>query len=559
MFGQARPAADRPFAWRAGKAALIVAITFALGGCALTPHPLTDEQRAAEVHADLAGIFEDQKPLHGPLTLHQAFARALAYNLDNRVKLMEIAVANNDLDISKYDMLPRLMANAGYTWRSNVDASSSQSVLTGQQSLEPSTSTDRELRLADLTLSWNILDFGVSYFTARQNANRVLVAEEQRRRVMANLLQDVRRAFWRAAAAQMLDRQVRDAIASAESGLSTSRRLESEALRSPVDVLRYQRTLLDLVRQLELTQRELTAAKVELAALINLPLGRRFTLAVPAMRIDRTRLPVRAMEELALLRNPDLLEASYKSRISADESRKLLLRLVPGVNLTYGPNYDSDSFLVNHTWYAAAARLSGNLVGLVQLPAQMQRADDVALLELRRRQALGMAVIARVHVSYEQYLAAANVYRWASQLAEVDRQLYQQISNRAETDAQGQLERISAQTGAVSSELLRYRSFAEAQAALGRLYAALGVDTVNEDEYLTPNAKILRHALHAAQERAKAADGKQAADKAAANAAAGADGEAAKTAGAAPAQPPAAEVAQEPQAAPDAQGRPSPL
>jgi hypothetical protein len=69
-------------------------------------------------------------------------------------------------------------------------------------------------------------------------------------------------------------------------------------------------------------------------------------------------------------------------------------------------------------------------------------------------------------------------YRWADQLASVDRKLYQQITNRTETDAQSELEKVSARVSAVQSDLRRYRSFAEAQAALGRLYDAIGVDPV---------------------------------------------------------------------------------
>lgn len=55
--------------------------------------------------------------------------------------------------------------------RNNDLASSSRSVLTGRQSLEPSTSQDRRRATADLTASWNVLDFGVSYYQAQQQAD----------------------------------------------------------------------------------------------------------------------------------------------------------------------------------------------------------------------------------------------------------------------------------------------------------------------------------------------------------------------------------------------------
>jgi outer membrane protein TolC len=424
-------------------------------------------------------MFAVQESIGHPLTLEEAFARALAYNLDQRVKMMEEAVAQNDLDLSRFDLLPKVIANAGYTSRSNVEASSSRSVLTGQQSLEPSTSTDRYRRTADLSLSWNLLDFGVSYYNARQTADRRLIAKEQRRKAIQSLFQDVRRAFWRAASAQRLRGEVRNSIRAAERALESSRKLESEALRSPIDALRYQRALLDLLRQLESVQQQLDVSKTELAALINFPPGQNYTIAAPGnLQVKRLRMPIRQMEEVALLRNPDLRESSYQVRITADEGRKALLRLLPGVSLNYGPNYDSNSFLVNNHWTSFAARMSGNLVSLLTLPDQMQRARNAEELAAMRRQALSIAVLAKVHIAYQQYLSAANEYRWSDQMARVDRRLYQQVLNRVSTDSQSELERVSAQASSVNSDLRRYQSYAEAQAALGRLYATLGLDPV---------------------------------------------------------------------------------
>ena len=94
-----------------------------------------------EAVADLEDIFADQEPLTHPLTLREAFGRALRYNLDARVKAMEQALALDDLDLSKVDLLPKAAVNASYVARSNVDASSSRSVaarLTRRMPLMPS-------------------------------------------------------------------------------------------------------------------------------------------------------------------------------------------------------------------------------------------------------------------------------------------------------------------------------------------------------------------------------------------------------------------------------------
>jgi outer membrane protein TolC len=457
-----------------------IAISVCVGGCAFVPHPLTDAERAAEASQDMADVFSVQEPLTHALTLEEAFARAMAYNLDERVKLMERQIAQRDFEISKFDLLPKVIANAGASTRNNELASSSISVRTRQQSLEPSTSTDRDLKFADLTTSWNILDFWVSYFNSKQQADKVLVAEEQRRRVLQALFQDVRRAFWRAASAQRLNNDIREARRAAQNALESSRK--SETLRAPIDALRYQKALLDSLRDLEFVQDLLGTGKLELAALINLPPGTNYSVAVPRnLRIEGVRMPVRQMEEVALVRNPDIREASYQVRIAVEETHKMLARNLPGVNFTYGPSYDSNSFLVNNTWTGGAVRLSANLISILSIPEQLKRghlAEDTAIT---RRQALSMATLAKLHIAYQQYLAATKEYRSADQLASVDRRLYQQIANRTETDAQSELERVSAKVSLVQSDLRRYRAYAEAQAALGRLYDVAGIDPIPDE------------------------------------------------------------------------------
>lgn len=462
-------------------AALLLAA--GLAACTLVPHPITDAERAAEIDRDRQEMFGGEEPLRHPLTLHEAFARALKYNLDGRVKLWEEALALNDLDLSRYDLLPKAYLNAAYTSRNNVDASSSQSISTGQQSLVPSTSSDINQRTADLMVSWNALDFGVSYLAARQQTDRVLIGAEERRKVIQTLYQDIRRAFWRAASAQRLGERINAAIAAAEGALPAARKVETEGLRSPVDSLRYQKALLELIRQLEGIQETLAISKTELAQLINLPPGASYVLAVPdqgALRVQSLPMPMRQMEETALLLNPDIRELSYQKRISVDETHRALLKLLPGINFVYDPNYDSNSFLVNNHWTTGAVRLGGYVSNLLQAPATYSRSITAEHLADLKREAMSMAVLAKLHIAYQEFLSSSKEYRRAVERADVDQRLYEQIANRTVTDVGGDLERISAQVSVVTAQLTRYQAYAETQAALGRIYDTLGIDPAPE-------------------------------------------------------------------------------
>ena len=280
----------------------------------------------------------------------------------------------------------------------------------------------------------------------------------------------------------------------------SGRKLESEGLRSPVDALRYQKAMLDLLRQLESIERQLAISKTELAALINLPPGHRFTLAIPRrMTVERLKVPITRMEEIALLHNPDILEQSYQARISADETRKAFVRMLPGVTLNYGRYYDSNSFYVNNHWTLDAARLSWNVLGnLLAAPFQIRRAQELQEVAGLKRQAMSVVVLAKLHIAFQQYISAAREYRWSAQLADVDRRLYRQIANRTATDAQSDLERVSAQVSAVFSDVRRYLAYAEMQAALGRLYATIGVDPMPESVEvldLASLSKVLQTAM----------------------------------------------------------------
>ena len=150
------------------------------------------------VEQDKSRLTIDQQPVTQAISLYEAMARALAYNLDLRLELLKKTLASKQLNLSRYEQLPDLVANLSYDSRDKFSGASSRSLATGVQSLVSSTSSDRDVISADLGLTWNILDFGVSYYRAQQAADRVLVAEEQKRKIINRLLQDVRKIYWHA-------------------------------------------------------------------------------------------------------------------------------------------------------------------------------------------------------------------------------------------------------------------------------------------------------------------------------------------------------------------------
>jgi len=449
-----------------------------LSACAVTPEPFTTDQLKAQASVDKREMFAAGDPVTKPLGLSDAIARALRHNLDHRTKVMEQALALGQTKVDRWDLLPKLAANAGYSGRSEPNATRSRDLYTQTTSAnDPSYSADRDAVTVDLTMSWNVLDFGVSYFNAHQNADRSLIAEERRRKTVHNLVQEVRFAFWRAAAAQVLEADVKAAVELAETALADARKVEAANLKTPADMLRFQKALLESLRQLEGISQELSTARVELAALVNLPPGAEIKLEIPAdIALPMFAMPLDQMEESALLNNADLREQGYNARIAVDETKKTILKLLPGVSFNVGRQYDGNSFLIDNRWYEAGAKVTWNIFNLLSAPDQIANAEASETVTAARRIALRMAVLAQVHVGWRQFINSSKQYERADELFKVEKRLAEFTRVRAENDAQSVMERIANQTGAIAASLRRYQSYAQVQSSLGRLYATIGQD-----------------------------------------------------------------------------------
>jgi outer membrane protein TolC len=464
------------------KAALAVASLLILSGCStlnVDSAKLTLPEVRAALQEDKTALSRGVEPLNGPLTLDNAIARAIKYNAERRFRAMEQAVAQDTFEAGKYDMLPKLVAAAGYRDRNNDLITRSTDSVTGEPSLaHPYISSDRQTLNTEIGISWSLLDFGQSYYAARQNADRVLIAAERHRKALNNLVQDVRSAYWRVVAAQKLLPQLRETIAASEAALKDARKAEDDRIRSPLEPLRYQRQLLENLRLLETIEQELSTGKVELATLANLPLTADYTVVEPANEVSTAWLdqPIERMEEYALLRNPDLHEGIYNARIAQQETRRALLKIFPGLSFNYGVKHSNDSYLIHKNWNEAGAQLSFNLLGLLSAPAQMRLADDGVALANQRRMATQMAVLSQLHIARLQYANTIRQYERADTIAGVDSRIAQHIANQAEAQKQSALDRISQQSSAVLSQLRRYQALSNAQAAASRLQATLGME-----------------------------------------------------------------------------------
>ncbi len=445
-----------------------------LTGCVA---PLDPQDVKLQAKADLEKIFSGQEPIKGPLTLDQAMARAIAYNLDSRQYAYEQAVSNRQYDLSLYDLVPQIDGSAGFYGRSNKDISNSETVSTGERG-SYSYSDDAEHFTSDLGVVFSVLDFGVSYVASRQAANQELIADQRRRLVTHTIMQDVRGAYWRTLAAQRLLAKIGPLMERVAKARRQSETIAVRRLGSPLEALTFQRTLLEIQQQLEAQRQEMSLAETELASLISAPLSKDLVVADPGISMDLPKAPlsVAAMEELALTHRPEILEEHYKARISRDETWKAMLRLLPGIELNAGYNVDSNSFLMNSHWATYGAKVSLNLFRLIQGPSALKHAWAEEELTEARRLALSMAVLTQVHVARANFEDAKRRFRTAQDLYEVDTRIREQVSAAFAAGRVGDLAVIRAELNQIRAELSRDLSYAQVHNAYGRLFQTIGAD-----------------------------------------------------------------------------------
>lgn len=477
------------------RSACVLALAAFLSACAVTPEPATDQERTARATEDMSKLFVGQEPIRKPISLYEAIARALKYNLDQRLKIMERALADGQLDVNEYSLLPRLAASAGYSRRSNERGSNSRSLITGEESLEVSTSEDQGVTTGSLSLSWNILDFGMSYFRAKQSAEEALISEERRRKVVQNIMLDVRDAYWRAVSAESLLPPLRKLIGQIEDALSRSRTADARRLVPPRQALTFQRDLLDQLRELNLIRRRLVLAKISLAALINLRPGEDFALEIPN-KLDIVsqpiKTPVEKLEMIALIDRPEIREEDYRKRISQIDVHRAMLSLIPGIEFQVGGDYDSNSFLAHNTWASYGATITQNLFSYLSAPTRIKFAKTALKVADARRLALSMAIVAQVQIAYRRYIITREEEMLAQRILLVDERMTSVVNDENKAAAVDELELIRNQTNVMVSSLRRDIAIADVQNAYGRLVNSIGADPLPAEIEKTDLATLTR-------------------------------------------------------------------
>ncbi len=376
-----------------------------------------DVSRIEEMYPQAKERFDDIEPAAGPvsLTLKKALRRGVLYNLDARVSAMEILAEKSDISIEQLRMLPSMKATGAYRGRTNSGATSSFSVLSGQQSLEPSQSAEQNRRTLELEASWNLIDAALAISESRNAKEETLIAGSRYKKVIQNIQRDIYAAYWRALVYQQhskqteqLCREVDEQIRKTEKALE-SRLISSDAASEKITALSTKK------KELIDAQSQMAFAEIELKSLLSLPPETEIVLDANTSLFDRKykellEADIADLEWEALTSRPEVEEEILKKNIVWRNTRQEFIRTVPGLELFLGRNYDSNKFLQDLNWTNYSARITQSLTAMLTLPARVYRGKNEEHLADARRQALVLAVMAQTRIARLRLETARDEY-----------------------------------------------------------------------------------------------------------------------------------------------------
>src|SRR5579872_664089 len=407
-------------------------LLFLLSACSVKPMPLSLNERYQIAQSDIKQLIQPQEPISRKIGYYEVLARSIKYNLDYRIKLANTALQAGQLEVAEFTMFPQLNFSGSLYTRDNDFASFG--VTPQGQPTGVLIATPRTLRSARLAGTWNLLDFGLSYVKARQQGQKLLIAQEEAHKQEQALAQNVLVAYWEAYNAQQLLQETKEF----QRLLSQAKKKLALALGDPTipkeDILEYQQALLEGDRKISQLEFKYHKAMIDLAHMMSLPPDEELILEPTPYYLTNIqqikKLDFQKMDAITLVMRPELRGQEYQRRIAQLGVSTAILQALPGITLNDGWNYNSNEFLINNKWMDRSVDVAWNLMSLASLPSAYSAAKYQVNYETFKRIALTFGVLTETRYAYWHFRTLADEYALVHQQTINARELYKLNKNR---------------------------------------------------------------------------------------------------------------------------------
>lgn len=433
-------------------------------------------ERYSQMEKDIAIIYDDNVYPERALTLCDVLTIASQRNLDVYVREMQWEVENELSTSEALKLLPSLVLEGERSHRSNISASRSR-VLGTHFLTPPSTSTDSNVRRWDLTMTWNILDFGLTYFRSLAQEDRAATLYFQYARAKQNLILEVYRSYWKAVGAKWGYEHSKKVLNLARNFQTSYEKQAAARVLSQIQSLRAEDQLLSLQLRFYNFEEIYEEAKAELAALMGMPAGICFdleTISPYDLPTPPDLLAVCELEGMALENRPELYEADFNEKLSINEARQAILLMFPTVSFFSAENFDYDKFIVHHHWFNGGVRAAWNLLALPSRGNDIRAAKTRIDLTRVQRQALSVGILSQVHIALWKFREINEQFQLIKEVSDVRHKLLLASQSEYEVGEFNAVELLNALADDLQAGISLIQSFGDLQISLETINNAIG-------------------------------------------------------------------------------------
>jgi cell division septation protein DedD len=472
----------------------VMSVLLVIGGCAntnpssstytATPYAIQSKKPAQKT------VVKQLDNRYAPimtLSLEEVMARSVKYNLAYRMKHIEDYQARQIEDMAAQNRAVGEPKMAGSQFRAPSDSLKKLSKIGLSGGYMPVTEEDGNSyqshsvgSTADhLAAVWNLLDSGVNKYNLQRLSGDGQVLYELRRKIIQNLMQEARTSYWKAVAAQQSMAEVGLILEMANESMEKAKAIEKKGKRFPTEILKYQITMLDVIRKLEQLRSELQMAQTELTTLI------KHDTTIPLKLLDSSQeqgvdaklpLSLRQFEQLALMLRPELQTEQATNSVNIDDTRKAIVRVMSDLHLSFPERVEDNPALGNKKWESAGIRLAGNLFNLGEISWKQNLVNIGAGQKVTVPLAVSMAIVAQTNIAYFEYLSAKIAREKHLGYYKKSLPIKSYVSSQGIQWAFDHLAYVRKTSKEVLDRVQHYENHARFQNSVGRLQSSIGFD-----------------------------------------------------------------------------------
>ena len=438
------------------------------------------------------------------LTLNDCVRLAVANNLDLKVFGLEEQVAKEMRTSEMLGMLPELNISNNFTGRTNTPASSSKQLDgDGPGTYSYSQSQDRNVNYLNIDLALSVLDFGLAFFNTQQSNDRLLLRQQRTRRAEQNLVLDTVRVYFQVAAAQRAINITTKLLEECRDRYELIEKMGDAGQITPFRAFDEVKQFVEMEKRLTNYIRSYENSCVELRSLLGLYPNARIKVDDSALNtIPDFPLPkIELMEQIALMKRPELYEIDMQKHINVIECRKTILMMFPNVRMFVDFTNSNNSFLYHSTWWELGVRAAYNLLKLPQHIARYQAYSAQVDTEEERTYAQAIAVMAQVRIAHANLISTKEQLDIDTRVnAAYKKNLDKAVGSNKVAGELSALELAHMRLATAETEIQKYLSLGNYYVSYFRVLNTLGIENLHEATIDGLKKKLVAERLRAQEE-----------------------------------------------------------